>query len=59
MGEVLAVGKSMFCSRNWKVSIAGASRAGGDSCDMTLKKYQGQIMQDLFDHVKECRFYSK
>ena len=59
MGEVFTVKKSLFCSRNWKVSIAGAPCAGRDSSEMTLKKYWGQIMQILLDHVEECGFSSK
>ena len=59
MGEVFTVEKSLFCSRTWKVSIAGAPCAGRDSSEMTLKKYWGQIMQILLDHVEECGFSSK
>lgn len=58
MGEAFTVEKSLFCSRNWMVSIAGAPCAGRDSCEMTLKKYWDQIMQSLLDHVEEYGFSS-
>jgi len=59
LGEVSTVVKSLAFSRTWKASVAAASSAGGDPCEMTLKKYRSQIMQVLFGHVKECEFYSK
>lgn len=58
MGEVFTEEKSLICSRNRKVSIAGAPCAGRDSSEMTWKKYWGQIMQILLDHVEECGFSS-
>lgn len=59
MGDVLAVRKGLTCSRIWKTSAIGTLCAGVHLCEMTLNKYQGQIMQILFDHVKEYGFYSK
>lgn len=53
MDEVLAVGKGLTCSRTQKTNAVGASCSGVDSREMTLNKYQGQIMQILFDHVKD------